>query len=121
VGSVNKHATDRQTDRHGDISFPQRGKRLTLRWYTVKQVFFNVVVVFKRQERCLLAACMFAEQKRVIESSGLLQRLDKMYYTTMGEDRNMLQLNSGKFEQLKDFGTNSTQYMLCTYTYALAK
>lgn len=49
------------------------------------------------------------EQKRVIESSGLMAKLDKLYYTTMGEHGASLPLTGTKIKHLSYFGLHGSE------------
>ena len=49
------------------------------------------------------------EQRRVIESSGLMSRLDILYYATMGNKGSSLQLPGKKMVHLKDYGLHGSE------------
>lgn len=49
------------------------------------------------------------EQKRVVDSSGLMNKLNVLYYTTMGEHGPSLHLPGKKMHHLRDFGHNGSE------------
>lgn len=61
------------------------------------------------------------EQKRVVDSSGLMDKLHVLYYTTMGEHGQLLQLNGQKMQHLQDFGRNGTESQTLNEVYKFCK
>jgi hypothetical protein len=50
-----------------------------------------------------------AEQRRVMESSGLLDVVDMIYYVTMGEDGAELRLSGNKLRHLRHYGAKGSE------------
>lgn len=59
------------------------------------------------------------EQKRVLESSGLLSKLDTLYFTTMGAHINELisSIQSNKIKHLTHFGNTGPEYLTLNEVY----